>query len=46
MEVLEAFYKVHKIYNDFKLYFIGPENNDYAKSLKKKLKIKICLLRF
>ena len=40
MEVLEAFYKVNKVYNDFKLYFIGPENNDYAESLKKEIENK------
>ena len=46
MEVLEAFYKVNAVYNDFKLYFIGPGNSDYAKSLKKEIEIKNCLLKF
>lgn len=38
MEVLEAFILLNKKMKNYKLYFVGPSNNDYSKKLMEKIK--------
>ena len=39
-EVLEAFTLLSNKFKNYKLYFVGPSNNNYTKMLIKKIKLK------